>query len=79
MKAAPDKTYLIEGHTDDRGGKEYNQALSEKRAASVKRVLEKAVVGAKHKAVGYGLSRPTAPNTSDGGRAANRRVEVAIE
>jgi OOP family OmpA-OmpF porin len=79
MKAAPGKTYLIEGHTDDRGGREFNQVLSEKRSASVKAWLEKAGVTAKLRPVGYGLSRPTAPNTTDGGRAANRRVEVSVE
>ncbi len=79
MKATPGKAYLIEGHTDDRGGKEFNQALSEKRSASVKTWLEKAGVKAKLKPVGYGLTRPAAPNTTDGGRAANRRVEVAAE
>lgn len=79
MNAAPGKTYLIEGHTDDRGGKDFNQVLSEKRSTSVKAWLEKAGVKAKLKPVGYGLSRPTAPNTTDGGRAANRRVEVAVE
>ncbi len=79
MKGAPEKTYLVEGHTDDRGGVEFNQGLSERRAASVKRWLEMAGVAGKLKTVGYGQSRPTAPNTTDGGRAANRRVEVATE
>jgi OmpA-OmpF porin, OOP family len=79
MKAAPKKTYLIEGHTDDRGGKDYNQTLSEKRAASVKAWLEKAGVKVALKTVGFGQSKPAAPNTTDGGRAANRRVEVATE
>ncbi len=79
MKATPDKAYVIEGHTDDRGGRDYNQALSEKRAASVKAWLLKAGVTAGLKTVGFGMSKPAAPNTSDGGRAANRRVEVAAQ
>jgi outer membrane protein OmpA-like peptidoglycan-associated protein len=79
MKADSAKAYLIEGHTDDRGGTAFNQALSERRAASVKAWLETAGVKAKLKPLGYGLTRPTSPNTTDGGRAANRRVEVAIE
>jgi len=79
MKAKPDQTYLIEGHTDDRGGVESNQDLSERRAGSVKAWLEKAGVQAKLKPIGFGMSRPAVPNTTDGGRAANRRVEVALE
>ena len=80
MKAAPGQAYVIEGHTDDRGGALVNQPLSERRAAAVKAWLERAgVAGAKLKTAGFGMSRPAAPNTSDGGRAANRRVEVAVD
>jgi outer membrane protein OmpA-like peptidoglycan-associated protein len=76
MKATPG-TYLIEGHTDDRGGEAANQTLSEKRAASVKKWLTgKGVPDKSLRTQGFGMSRPAMPNTSEAGRAANRRVEV---
>lgn len=76
----------LEGHTDSKGTEEYNQKLSETRAEAVKQYLIKkgAVDSAMISAIGYGESRPVAPNeTSDGkdnpkGRAENRRVEVLI-
>lgn len=72
--------YLIEGHTDDRGGEASNQTLSEKRAASVKAwLVSHGVDAAKLKPVGYGQTRPAMDNVSEAGRAANRRVEVAIK
>ena len=76
-------TVTIEGHTDAIGGDADNQALSERRAASVRTALQ-AVLGSgyQYTAVGFGETRPVAPNTrSDGsddpdGRALNRRVEI---
>lgn len=69
--------YLIEGHTDDRGGAAMNQTLSEKRAASVKRwLVGHGIDAGALSTAGYGMSRPTMPNDTEAGRAANRRVEV---
>ncbi|MBI3185416.1 MAG: OmpA family protein [Myxococcales bacterium] len=80
MKELADKRYIIEGHTDDRGGKEFNQGLSERRAQSVKAWLVKNGIAADRlRTVGYGFGRPTLPNDSEAGRAANRRVEVAVD
>lgn len=77
MKETPEARYLIEGHTDDRGGEAPNQKLSEKRAASVKKwLVGKGIPAARLQTQGFGMSRPTLPNDSEAGRAANRRVEV---
>ncbi|MBX5483160.1 MAG: OmpA family protein [Myxococcaceae bacterium] len=73
-------TYVIEGHTDDRGGAAYNKTLSEKRAASVKKwLVEHGADAARLKTVGYGQTRPAMSNDSEAGRAANRRVEVSVQ
>ena len=68
---------LVVGHTDATGSAEWNQRLSEQRAQNVGRVLERAGLNAKNLYFqGAGSSRPLADNTSDTGRAANRRVEI---
>lgn len=72
----------IEGHTDAVGDDASNQLLSQARAASVQAALQERLGGGTtFIAVGFGESRPVAPNTSpDGGdpdgRAQNRRVEI---
>ncbi len=81
------KEVLIEGHTDSKGSEKYNLKLSEKRAASVKKwLIENGNVNPYIiKTVGYGESRPIAPNTNkDGsdnpqGRQKNRRVEITAK
>ncbi len=80
MKGDPKSSYLIEGHTDNRGGEAMNQDLSERRAARVKSWLTAAgIEGARLETKGFGQSKPALPNDSEAGRAANRRVEVAIK
>jgi OOP family OmpA-OmpF porin len=67
----------IEGHTDNVGKPADNLALSTKRAESVKRWLTaKGIAAARLESAGLGDTRPVAPNTSDDGRAKNRRVEL---
>jgi outer membrane protein OmpA-like peptidoglycan-associated protein len=74
-----DTNVLIEGHTDNTGDDAYNQRLSEKRAAEVESYLAtQGVDGSRITTRGYGESQPIATNDTDGGRASNRRVEVAI-
>jgi outer membrane protein OmpA-like peptidoglycan-associated protein len=77
---------VIEGHTDSIGADQYNQALSERRATTVKDwLVARQIVPAAAGTKGYGESRPVAPNTKpDGsddpaGRQRNRRVEVVID
>ena len=68
----------IEGHTDGLGAAQRNQILSEKRVQSIKQYLVQhfQIAPERLHAVGYGESRPIAPNTTPEGRSQNRRVEV---
>ena len=71
------------GHTDNQAiatpAFPNNMALSEKRAQSVLKVLQaKGLDAARLQAVGMGDSQPVAPNTTEAGRAANRRVEIEV-
>lgn len=71
---------VLEGHTDNVGAAQQNQALSLARAQSVWSALRAydPTIGPEPKIVGYGDSRPRASNDSLEGRAQNRRVELAI-
>jgi OOP family OmpA-OmpF porin len=70
----------VEGHTDSTGSSAYNQALSERRAAAVKKYLiDHGVTSADRiESVGYGETRPIADNKTAKGRSGNRRVEIVI-
>lgn len=69
----------ISGHTDNTGTPEFNQKLSEQRAQSVvDYLLEKGIDSGRLKAAGYGERQAVADNTSDEGRALNRRTELKI-
>ena len=69
----------IDGHTDNTGSPQYNQALSERRAVSVAQYLNSRGVDPRRLlVVGFGQTQPIAPNDSQAGRAANRRVEIRI-
>ena len=77
---ADDKTLdvAIEGHCDIVGSDEYNQKLSEARAKAVMDFLVgKGVDAGRLAAKGYGMDKPIAPNTTDEGRAKNRRVVLS--
>lgn len=77
MKDNPSLKILIEGHTDNVGNKASNQTLSEQRAASVKTALvNKGIAADRINTVGYGQDKPIADNSTDEGRAKNRRVEI---
>lgn len=80
MQDNPDITKVrVEGHTDNRGGRAYNQKLSQRRAMSVRRYLiDKGVAKRRLTARGYGLSKPIADNSTDDGKYQNRRVEFTI-
>lgn len=69
----------IAGHTDSTGPEAHNQGLSEERAKSVEEYLiSKGISADRLKAVGYGQSRPIAPNDTRDGRIINRRVELKV-
>lgn len=75
-----DKTVVeVAGHTDSTGSAEYNQALSERRAATVATYLvNRGVDQQRILAFGRGLTQPIADNTTPEGRALNRRVEIRL-
>jgi outer membrane protein OmpA-like peptidoglycan-associated protein len=69
----------IQGHTDNRGGREHNQQLSERRSESVRQwLVEHGVNGSRLEARGYGMSRALVPNITPANRARNRRVQFMI-
>jgi outer membrane protein OmpA-like peptidoglycan-associated protein len=73
-------TLTVVGHTDDVGSHEYNQRLSERRAHSVAQYLEgKQVHSLRLATSGKGETQPVATNGTEGGRQANRRVEIYVE
>ncbi len=76
MRQYPNTTAVIEGHTDSRASDRYNQALSQRRVDAVKAVLVNrfGVDASRLQAIGYGESRPVAPNNTREGRQQNRRV-----
>jgi outer membrane protein OmpA-like peptidoglycan-associated protein len=70
----------VEGHTDNKGTKDYNQKLSEKRAQNVMDYLvEQGIKPLRLKSVGYGQTKPIATNTTKEGRQQNRRVDLIIK
>ena len=78
LQQNPDLKLRVEGHTDNQGSAASNQVLSEKRAqAVVAWLVAHGVDAARLKAQGYGQTKPVADNSSDDGRAKNRRVELA--
>lgn len=78
-KACPGMRIAIEGHTDADGSAEYNQRLSVRRARAVVAYLVKAGADRKQlEAVGYGPSRPAAPNDTEENMARNRRIEFNV-
>ncbi|HYA26277.1 MAG TPA: OmpA family protein, partial [Terriglobales bacterium] len=77
--AYPDLKIQIEGYTDSIGGDEFNQRLSEKRAATVRDYLVDAGVSINSVfARGMGKANPIADNTTAAGRKLNRRVEMIV-
>ena len=77
--AHPGLILEVEGHTDSVGGDEYNQRLSERRAASVRDYLvQQGVNSSGITSKGFGKAQPVASNDSAAGRQRNRRVEMVV-
>lgn len=81
MKQYDQTSTTVEGHTDAIGTDAYNQRLSMQRAQSVRDALVNryGVEAGRLEAIGYGESRPIADNSTELGRAINRRVEASVE
>ena len=74
----PGRKVMLEGHTDDRGGREYNLALGQKRAEAVRRSLGLlGVSDGQMEAISYGKEKPAVQGSSEDARAQNRRVELS--
>ncbi len=77
MAANKTRKMAIEGHTDERGGREYNLALGQKRAEAVRRALGLlGVTDAQVEAVSFGKEKPAASGGSEDAMAKNRRAEM---
>ena len=80
LKTENQNVYLeIQGHTDARGGADYNEKLGEERAEAVRRFLNQQGVALNRMAtISYGKDAPVAPNDTKEGRAQNRRVVIVV-
>lgn len=78
-KKYPGREIIVEGHTDNKGEKSYNNSLSEKRAKKVSEYLKSNSGHDKFSYKGYGQDNPLADNSTSEGRQKNRRVEIIIK
>jgi len=78
IKADKNKRVAIEGHTDERGGREYNLALGQKRAEALRRALSLLGVSENQiEAVSFGKEKPAEPGSTEAAMAKNRRAEIS--
>jgi peptidoglycan-associated lipoprotein len=78
LKVDGARKVILQGHTDERGGREYNLALGQKRAEAVRRSL--AVMGvseAQQEAVSFGKEKPAVQGADEAAHTKNRRVELS--
>ena len=77
LKANSGRRVAIEGHTDERGGREYNLALGQRRSEAVRRALGLlGVPDNQVEAVSFGKEKPAAPGSDEAAWAQNRRAEI---
>ena len=77
LRANPSRHIFIEGHTDERGGREYNLALGQRRAEAVRNALR--LLGVQDnqvEAVSFGKEKPADPGNGEDAWAKNRRAEI---
>ena len=78
IKADKNRKVMIEGHTDESGGREYNLALGQKRSEAVRRALVLlGVADSQIEAVSFGKEKPAAQGTDEMAMAKNRRAEIS--
>lgn len=78
MKNRPASRVVIEGHTDSRGGREYNLALGQRRSEAVQRALTQLGVPADRvEAISWGIEKPASLQTTEEGYQLNRRAEFS--
>jgi peptidoglycan-associated lipoprotein len=79
LQRYPSVTVTIEGHTDERGTREYNLSLGERRAQAVKNVLIAAGIPASRiSTISYGKERPEVPHSDEQSFAQNRRAVTVV-
>lgn len=77
LKADKGRRVAIEGHTDERGGREYNLALGQKRAEAVRSALGLlGVADSQVEAVSFGKEKPAVQGADEAAMARNRRAEI---
>ncbi len=78
LKQNPGAATILEGHTDERGSREYNIALGERRGTAVRRAMEGMGVNPQQlRVVSYGKERPAVAGHDEAAYSQNRRVEIA--
>jgi peptidoglycan-associated lipoprotein len=79
LKRYPNVTVTIEGHTDERGTREYNLALGERRAQAARNVLVALGMSASRiSTISYGKERPAVPGSTEEAYAQNRRAVTVV-
>ena len=79
MERYPKLRLEIQGHTDNIGGEEFNQKLSDARAKSVmQEMIKRGIEEKRLRGRGFGMSQPVAPNDSERNRAINRRTQFVV-
>ncbi|MCH8182011.1 MAG: peptidoglycan-associated lipoprotein Pal [Proteobacteria bacterium] len=79
LRTNPDVTVTVEGHTDERGTREYNIALGERRAVAVKNFLiEQGINATRITTISFGKERPVAVGSSEVSWSQNRRGVTTI-
>ena len=77
IRADRSRKVVIEGHTDERGGREYNLALGQRRAEAVRRALGLlGVADSQVEAVSFGKEKPAMTGSDEASWAKNRRAEI---
>lgn len=77
LQAHPDVSIVIQGNTDERGGREYNLALGQKRSEAVKqRMMLLGVPGDRIEAISFGKEKPVATGSTEEAWAQNRRADI---
>ncbi|MFP4208219.1 MAG: peptidoglycan-associated lipoprotein Pal [Wenzhouxiangella sp.] len=77
IQANPTARVILEGHADERGSREYNLGLGERRGSAVEELLRAAgVAGGQIEVVSYGEERPVCRDSSDDCWQRNRRAEI---
>lgn len=80
LRAQPSRKVAIEGHTDERGGREYNLALGQKRAEAVRDALSiLGVSSGQMEAVSFGKEKPVVSGVEEAAFAKNRRAEIRYQ